>query len=777
MTTTTTSQSLDIAAPSFQRRQRQRRDWSHGSILLIGFILVSGCSHIFVLGMMSVGNKPVSRSCCSLADQNKRRRINDSKVNNQQYCSYSTFSFALASSRRSRSVSFPSSSTTKNSADWNVAHVPLILVPGMKGTHLAFPASSSSSSSLGNNKNEAKGKKRAWLTLANLLNFPPRPDEDPDRSLALPLEYNGETQLRGPLQPDGIVEHLLEVRPGAAGNNGNNKNGETEFLGLDFFPFYGHATRHLSEMNSRYQQHVDNHVVTSPVTTQINGTSDATSQNGEGEDGLEERWDSGKKFARPTATFAYDWRRPLPELSDELHQFCCDTFPNQPVQIVAHSLGGLLTFGAMRQNPEKYKPGAVLVGVPFGTGIQYLQDMHKGYFTELNRCRQFLPPAQFTLSSHWSFFPMNRTELADTFVDVTNREELLDTFVPDVSSIGKISAGLQSEAIQGDPIVDLNFYDPDDWERHEFGIFDPTYRQHLSKERIVAYKEHMRIQMKKAIHWRTHVLGSLQEEEIDTFSPLVVCATDTVPTVNQILRRKRQAIQTSAKAGLKKRNSIATSSSEDLCKWEYDYSSGRSVPGDGRIDYAKAFPSNQVSYREVRINSTHAKQFCWEDNAGSWGKIWGEVVQQLQEYSKPESESKSVLLDSTAMTATEIGTKSRFLNRVHPRFVILKLRSWRQRRKVQRFTVGKNTNSNARRRSFIRQSLRRKNRKVESLPTPMEIKVSADIVLVEEPIRGKEKGVRVGLRKRIRTWRPKLKRKRKKEEESAIFENSNESMV
>eukprot|EP00978_Attheya_sp_CCMP212_P007301 scaffold16951_cov48-Attheya_sp.AAC.4 len=772
--TTTTSQSLALAepvAPSFQRprRRRKRRYWVHGRILLIGFILVSEFSHNFVLGMMSVGNKPVSRPC-SLVDQNKRRRINDSKVNNQQFCSYSTFSFALASSRRSRSVSFPSSSsTTKNGADWNVAHVPLVLVPGMKGTHLAFPASSSSSSSLGNNKNKPKGKKRAWLTLANLLNFPPRPDEDPDRSLALPLEYNGDTQLRGPLQPDGIVEHLLEVRPAGAGagNKGNNnKDGETELLGLDFFPFYGHATRHLSEMNSRYQQH----------NMETNGTSDATSQNGE-EDGLEKRLDLGKKFARPTATFAYDWRRPLPELSEELHQFCCDTFPNQPVQIVAHSLGGLLTFGAMRQNPEKYKPGAVMVGVPFGTGIQYLQDMHKGYFTELNRCRQFLPPAQFTMSSHWSFFPMNRTELADTFVDVTNREDLLDKFVPDVSSIGKISAGLQSEAVQGNPVVDLNFYDPDDWERHEFGIFDPTYRQHLSKERIVAYKEHMRIQMKKAIHWRTHVLGTLQEEEIDTFSPLVVCATDTVPTVNQILRRKRQAIQTSANAGLKKRKSIATSSSEGLCKWEYDYSSGRSVPGDGRIDYAKAFPSNQVSYREVRLNSTHAKQFCWEDNAGSWGKIWGEVVQQLQEYNKPESESKGALLDSTAMTATEIGTKSRFLNRVHPRFVILKLRSWRQRRKVQRFTVGKKINSNTRRRSFIRRSLRRKNRKVESFPTPMEIKVSADIVLVEEPIRGKEKGVRVGLRKRIRTWRPKLKRKRKKEEESAIFENSNEGMV
>lgn len=36
-----------------------------------------------------------------------------------------------------------------------------------------------------------------------------------------------------------------------------------------------------------------------------------------------------------------------------------------------------MTFDAMRSHPEKYAPGAVVVGVPFETGIQYLQDLHK----------------------------------------------------------------------------------------------------------------------------------------------------------------------------------------------------------------------------------------------------------------------------------------------------------------------------------------------------------------------------------------------------------------
>merc|ERR1719491_1870907 len=110
---------------------------------------------------------------------------------------------------------------------------------------------------------------------------------------------------------------------------------------------------------------------------------------------------------RPTAIFPYDWRRPLPELSHSLHTFCQTTYPDTPVQIIAHSLGGLLTYAAMRRHPEKYAPGAVLVGVPFGTGIQYFENLHRGYYTELERCRQFTPVDQFTFGSHWSFFPVD----------------------------------------------------------------------------------------------------------------------------------------------------------------------------------------------------------------------------------------------------------------------------------------------------------------------------------------------------------------------------------
>ena len=111
-----------------------------------------------------------------------------------------------------------------------IVDVPLVFVPGMKGTHLAF------------DNETTKKKKRAWLTLGNLLNFPPRPDDDPDRDLSLPLTYDHggpyPRQHRGKLVCDGIVDHILEL------NVGEGK--ETNFVDLNFLPFYGHAVRQSS---------------------------------------------------------------------------------------------------------------------------------------------------------------------------------------------------------------------------------------------------------------------------------------------------------------------------------------------------------------------------------------------------------------------------------------------------------------------------------------------------------------------------------------------------
>lgn len=139
-------------------------------------------------------------------------------------------------------------------------------------------------------------------------------------------------------------------------------------------------------------------------------------------------------------------------------------------------------------------------------------------------------------------------------------------FQADKSGIGAPGTTLQPTVV-GDNIR-VDFYNVDDWERNQIGIFDPRFRQKMDDETMSMYKNHMKIQLEAAKQWRTTVLRDEPDTSSDVFD-LVVCQTNTIPTLNQILRRKKTASEDHNK--------------ETSCPWEYDYISGRSVPGDGRI--------------------------------------------------------------------------------------------------------------------------------------------------------------------------------------------------
>jgi hypothetical protein len=236
--------------------------------------------------------------------------------------------------------------------------IPLIFLHGMKGSHLAFgDTDGSRKDPLTTLKKWGKAplqqkRRRAWLTVPSLLNFPPRPDNDPDRDISLPLTYGstcGKIQDRGHLVVDGTVDHIVEL--------GSTKSPDKKSL-LEALPFYGHVSKHLRFLNARYNRIQE-------AAGEYTPLNEKTSDKQGAEHPL-------FHIARPTRTFNYDWRRPLPELSEEFHAFCETEFPGQPIQILAHSLGGLIAYGPMTKYPEKYL-SAVLVGVPFGTGIQYQQ--------------------------------------------------------------------------------------------------------------------------------------------------------------------------------------------------------------------------------------------------------------------------------------------------------------------------------------------------------------------------------------------------------------------
>jgi len=543
---------------------------------------------------------------------------------------------------------FAKNSDKIKSNTWKVVDVPLVFVPGMKGTHLAFEDDALV-------KGKKKKKTRAWLTLSNLLNFPPKPDGYFERDLSLPLTYDSDgRQHRGPLVPDGIVDHIIEF----SGNNDGNDNDATRannFVDLNFLPFYGHTTRLLREMDRQYHlrkhdgkefstemfQQLDDET----TTTKDNGIFDrvgkfvertsnwafASTTNVTADE--QEALHHPHTHCRPTAVFTYDWRRSLPELCADLHTFCEETFPNQKVQILAHSLGGLMSFACMRKHPEKYEPGAVVVGVPFDTGIQYLQDLHKGYYTELDRCRQFKPEAQFTMSSHWAFFPISKKQSEDRFVDVTDNDEVVK-FDADKSGIGLL-APLQPNPVRGENAY-FDFYNPDEWERLQLGIFGPEYDDKVSDQEREAYKVHMRFQMNAAKQWRKEIFGEDENDSDDdttqenhavavdpSFPPFVACQSNSIPIVNQYLRRKRKIVA---------QNSVTRKGRYPFNTWEYDYINGRSVPGDGRIDYDGSFPPNFISHKRITLKSAHAKQMCWEESGGSLGTVYREVVSMTEDY-------------------------------------------------------------------------------------------------------------------------------------------------
>eukprot|EP01082_Thalassiosira_pseudonana_P004106 g3787.t1 g3787 contig13:160472-160936(+) len=108
-----------------------------------------------------------------------------------------------------------------------------------------------------------------------------------------------------------------------------------------------------------------------------------------------------------------------------------------------------------------------------------------------------------------------------------------------------------------------------------------------------------------------------------------------------------------------------------LNEYEYDYINGRSVPGDGRIDFDKAFPPAFVPHTRFSLSSAHAKQMCWEESGGSWGTVYSEVVKQAEEYLKQTKLKKISLADQidTTTALEEVADKRKGRRRVFTNLV------------------------------------------------------------------------------------------------------------
>jgi pimeloyl-ACP methyl ester carboxylesterase len=148
--------------------------------------------------------------------------------------------------------------------------------------------------------------------------------------------------------------------------------------------------------------------------------------------------DLAKASQRPFYTFAYDWRRDNLESLKKFETLVQEIYKKHQtkIQIVAHSMGGLITFAMLNEFPH-FVHDVTFVGVPFRAGISFLQDMTVGTRTGFNS-RILDPETLGSFPSVYSLYPLDST-------------------------------GLLSDQ-DGRPLK-FDFYNADDWMKYKVGLF------------------------------------------------------------------------------------------------------------------------------------------------------------------------------------------------------------------------------------------------------------------------------------------------------------------
>ncbi|MCE9598260.1 MAG: hypothetical protein K8S54_09865 [Spirochaetia bacterium] len=199
---------------------------------------------------------------------------------------------------------------------------------------------------------------------------------------------------------------------------------------------------------------------------------------------------AARKMDRPVYVFAYDWRRDNLENLKLFINFLKETSAangNKKIQVVAHSMGGLITRAALADSPELFQ-SVIFAGVPFHGGVGFLPDVHAGEPVALNKTI-LSPEVYFTFPSVYTLFPVEGSRVYD-----------------------------------GDKELPLDFYDADDWGKYKLGLF--------ALELVSpAQAQHLRLSLKHAKEFRR-----LVSRPVKTDVPIYVVLSKHVPTLASVLR-------------------------------------------------------------------------------------------------------------------------------------------------------------------------------------------------------------------------------------------------
>lgn len=202
---------------------------------------------------------------------------------------------------------------------------------------------------------------------------------------------------------------------------------------------------------------------------------------------------TAESLGRPFYAFAYDWRRDNLETVEKLSASIAairERHGGGPVQLVAHSMGGLISLALLNRQPEAFVH-VLFGGVPFRGGVGFFEDMHVGLPTGRN-LKVNDPSMLFTCPSTYTLYPLGRS----------------DCFGADGKEIP------------------LDFFDPRTWVEHGMGIFaDP---REATAEQV------------EFLGWALGRARAFREElvyrEGHPYPPLTVVASHGFPTLATVLK-------------------------------------------------------------------------------------------------------------------------------------------------------------------------------------------------------------------------------------------------
>ena len=247
---------------------------------------------------------------------------------------------------------------------------------------------------------------------------------------------------------------------------------------------------------------------------------------------------------RRVCPFPYDWRRDQLETTDKFVEFLegvSQRFGGEKVQIVGHSMGGLIGFVALNRRPDLVH-SVLFAGVPFGPLTGFLEDMHAGTAVGLNR-RILSPEVLFTFVSPYCLFSLTPTE-----------------------------SDLEDE--NGNNIVH-NWYAAADWERHKLGIFGMRGPAEITDEQRL----HLRKALVRAGEFRSLFVRS--NEKPFKYPPIAVLASDSRKTLSSVMRGGQHAVR------------------------GWNFRDATKELGDGRVPFQRALPPKGVPHEIYKTTREH----------------------------------------------------------------------------------------------------------------------------------------------------------------------------